>query len=668
MRDKKAGLVAIIAILIVLSFGSVLAFNIVSNSQKSKEKSPYQLYCESHPDYTGNEEQWLQDLIDGKLGDKEKYTVTFNSNGGSPVDSQTVLEGEKLFQPDNPTKLGYTFDKWVYNGEPWVFYGYSVTQNITLDATWILNTYSIEYNLSGGVIDSELNPTSYDVHSDFTLYSPEKNGYIFGGWINQFNNKIDSIIPGMIGDLFLTADWSPKLNNLMIDVFEEHYGRGTASIINGDGYTNEEIIITANPNAPYAFKGWYNGENELISKDETYIFTMPSNDYSLYAQFDQERYLSLSVDETKGIVTESSNRVIGEIVTVECTIIDESAVFKGWYAGDELVSNSLVYTFEMPSSDYSLVAEFMNDAEIDQYIWDLSHGVIPSYNKITNTISYGMYPQKVVSDTELITLLNESAAMDATGYYVIELDGELEYFTKLIATPADLGNGLDGKKSKIYFDDGNEVIAGNEYWFGVNPVEWNILDDEDGKIFLATKSLLDISNYHSSYETRIIEEETIYANNYKYSDIREWLTTDFYNSLFSFGDSAVLSTEVDNSPESTNDDHNSYACPNTNDKIFLPSYADYLNTKYGFSINESCDVDRVIKTTDYARAKGAWVSNKESSKDCGYSWLRTPGSEHYYDAWRLSYGGGLNHHNDIVECASTCVRPFITISKDGSNI
>ena len=40
------------------------------------------------------------------------YTVTFDTDGGSEVSSQTIEEGKKVTKPTDPTKDGYTFDNW----------------------------------------------------------------------------------------------------------------------------------------------------------------------------------------------------------------------------------------------------------------------------------------------------------------------------------------------------------------------------------------------------------------------------------------------------------------------------------------------------------------------------------------------------------------------------
>ncbi|WP_295139059.1 InlB B-repeat-containing protein [uncultured Catenibacterium sp.] len=68
---------------------------------------------------------------------KEGYWVSFNSDGGSIVDSQFVLHGDNLVldKSTTPTKPGYTFDGW-YNGLTKVENGATVTSPMTLTAHW----------------------------------------------------------------------------------------------------------------------------------------------------------------------------------------------------------------------------------------------------------------------------------------------------------------------------------------------------------------------------------------------------------------------------------------------------------------------------------------------------------------------------------------------------
>ena len=47
----------------------------------------------------------------------QKYTVTFNSQGGSEVASQAVYAGEKIVKPANPTKEKEYFVDWYKEAE-----------------------------------------------------------------------------------------------------------------------------------------------------------------------------------------------------------------------------------------------------------------------------------------------------------------------------------------------------------------------------------------------------------------------------------------------------------------------------------------------------------------------------------------------------------------------
>lgn len=64
-----------------------------------------------------------------------KYTVTFDSNGGSDVVAQQVAKDGTATQPVNPRRSGYKFAGWQLNGSDYDF-ATPVTGNITLVAKW----------------------------------------------------------------------------------------------------------------------------------------------------------------------------------------------------------------------------------------------------------------------------------------------------------------------------------------------------------------------------------------------------------------------------------------------------------------------------------------------------------------------------------------------------
>lgn len=73
---------------------------------------------------------------------KNNYTVTFNSNGGSVVSPQIIVEGSNALKPKDPTKSGYNFKSWLLNGKTYDFNS-TVTGNITLVANWAQKNYTI---------------------------------------------------------------------------------------------------------------------------------------------------------------------------------------------------------------------------------------------------------------------------------------------------------------------------------------------------------------------------------------------------------------------------------------------------------------------------------------------------------------------------------------------
>ncbi len=88
-----------------------------------------------------------------------EYTVTFNSNGGTPVASVKVYEGDTVERPDDPTLENYVFVRWLNNGRMWDFNLKQVKSNITLDALWIsaTNLFGLEGEENGdGIVITEI--------------------------------------------------------------------------------------------------------------------------------------------------------------------------------------------------------------------------------------------------------------------------------------------------------------------------------------------------------------------------------------------------------------------------------------------------------------------------------------------------------------------------------
>lgn len=275
------------------------------------------------------------------------------------------------------------------------------------------------------------------------------------------------------------------------------------------------------------------------------------------------------------------------------------------------------------------------------------HGEVPILNEDGKTLTYGLYPQKNVNDSTLVSALNALTTPESNGWYLYEGD----YYAKVSATPYS---------SSHVFDNSTTIVSGTTYWFKCEPVVWNVLSNNSGEYYVLSSVLLDAHCYYNSTSNRTIDGQTVYPNNYKYSDIRSWLNNDFYNSAFALSNSHIQTTTVDNSAATTFSTSNSYACANTEDKVFLPSYKDYINSSYGFSTSGTSSNTRYCKTTDWARARGAWYSTTSSYLYNGWYSTRSPNSIYNYWVYQVGCDGyiGLNGN---VNTTYSSVRPGLSI-------
>lgn len=83
----------------------------------------------------------------GTINAKAYETVTFASEGGTAVDSQTVLRGQMVGEPAVPTKVGYTFGGWFAEGATTAFdFTTPITTSLTLTAQWTECDHSVSEN------------------------------------------------------------------------------------------------------------------------------------------------------------------------------------------------------------------------------------------------------------------------------------------------------------------------------------------------------------------------------------------------------------------------------------------------------------------------------------------------------------------------------------------
>ncbi len=212
----------------------------------------------------------------------KRYEVKFDSDGGSSVTSQRVIENEKATTPKVPTKKDYKFVEWQLDNKKYNFND-KVTKNITLKAIWReLETYTITFNNDDGNIY-----ITSKVKEDSTVTqpaNPTKSGYTFKEW--QLDGKKFDFKTKITKDMTLNAVYTKDSIKYTVT-----FDSGVASQIVGEG---EKVTKPANPTkSGYNFIEWQLDGNE-------YDFNTPvTRNISLTALFEK----ILVSDKYKVVVT-----------------------------------------------------------------------------------------------------------------------------------------------------------------------------------------------------------------------------------------------------------------------------------------------------------------------------------------------------------------------------
>ena len=124
-----------------------------------------------------------------------RYTITFDTAGGSEVPSITQDYGTAITPPAAPTRTGYTFVGWDRESPTTMPAG-----DMTITARWQVNQYTITFKPENGGQDIVI---KQDYGTAITApANPTKTGYTFAGW----DKTIPTTMPA--GDMTITARWT----------------------------------------------------------------------------------------------------------------------------------------------------------------------------------------------------------------------------------------------------------------------------------------------------------------------------------------------------------------------------------------------------------------------------------------------------------------------------
>lgn len=237
-----------------------------------------------------------------------EYTITYHLNGGEieNTNPNTYNIESKTIILNNPTKDNYIFAGWVdSNGLVITKINQGTYGNISLNATWTTEGYSITYLLDGG-INSENNPSSYDFFSDeIILEDASKVGYIFTGWTDEAGNVVESVDPTNMRNITYIAEWDIINYTILYEL---------------NGSTNSS------------------NNNETYNVTEpTKTLSNPTKDYYVFVNW---------TDQDDNEITQIVQGTIGDLILTANFVPEEFTIFYNLNGENNSASNPSTYTIE----------------------------------------------------------------------------------------------------------------------------------------------------------------------------------------------------------------------------------------------------------------------------------------------------------------------------------
>lgn len=199
--------------------------------------------------------------------EKMTYNVSFETTGGTKISSQIIEEGNKATKPDDPTKSGYIFIEWTYEGNSYDFSS-EVTTDLVLTAKWKeieedIEIYVVKFNSDGGTtIPNQIIEKGSKVTKPI---EPSKAGYIFQGW--KLNNEFYDFETIVEKNLDLKACWEKEVNNNSANNSSNSNNSNNNNSANNDSNSESNNTKPTNPNSKkYTVKFNSNGGSVISSQ------------------------------------------------------------------------------------------------------------------------------------------------------------------------------------------------------------------------------------------------------------------------------------------------------------------------------------------------------------------------------------------------------------------
>lgn len=178
---------------------------LIRQGEKATAKALYNTLTPRARDYVSSE--LLSTIPVTPIAAPREYTLSFNTNGGTPVDDQQVCIGERPLYVADPVKTGKPFMGWYLGDTKIDLATFAMPRkDVTLTARFQGDTYALKIDTDGGLPYAPTKEYAPDQGVEIPR-TPVKEGYTFAGWY-QGTKKVDLTTFTMPWEgVTLTAKW-----------------------------------------------------------------------------------------------------------------------------------------------------------------------------------------------------------------------------------------------------------------------------------------------------------------------------------------------------------------------------------------------------------------------------------------------------------------------------
>ena len=408
----------------------------------------------------GNEASKTVTIEKGSTSDKQyianweanKYTVSFNSNGGNDIASKEVTFGQNYGDLEKPKKQGFTFAGWYLDNETFknkieTTTKVGIANNHTLYAKWTEgeSEYIVEH-YKQNIEDDQYGEPEVETLTAVTGSEVTPATKDYGKGFETPNLK--SAVVKADGSTIIKYYYNRKLFTVTFNT------NGGNSVENITAKYEKEVTLPTTSKTGYTFKGWLNQELEVTSPYKV------EDNVTLSAKWNVITYnitYSLNGGNLEEGITNPKNYTIETASFTLNNPQKDGYTFTGWTGSNGTTPNTTVTISKGTTGD----KEFIANWKANEYIvtFNPDEGTVnPSSKTVTYNENYGQLPTPIKTGYKFNgwytglngagTKITDQSIVTITANQTLYASWSVNSYT--ITYNANGGSGAPGSQTKKY--------------------------------------------------------------------------------------------------------------------------------------------------------------------------------------------------------------------------